>query len=81
MSQSCKCSHTSGRCLGASAASLQPTPSRALACKRLELGHWHTDHQTWYTALSTILRTSGLPSRVLVWPSNSGLGTCAHGCE
>ncbi len=24
---------------------------------------------------STTLRTSGLPSRVLVWPSNSGSGT------
>lgn len=31
------------------------------------------------TALSTIFRTSGLPSRVLVCPSNSGSGTCAGG--
>eukprot|EP00983_Pelagomonas_calceolata_P131945 1161824-Pelagomonas_calceolata.AAC.12 len=30
---------------------------------------------TWFTAPSTILRTSGLPKRVFVWPSNSGLGT------
>ena len=26
-------------------------------------------------AVSTIFRTSGLPSLVFVWPSNSGLGT------
>jgi hypothetical protein len=31
---------------------------------------------TRVTRASTMRRTSGLPSRVLVWPSNSGEGTC-----